>query len=353
MTDDKFFNVGGGLRIIRPSIPGPLVPDPTFDLIRCRFEANRTIGFNSFAGGFGLSQMPATAVACTFVNNGARYGSAIATDRADLAVHDAAIIGNTAQYDAAIYVQDNTATISNTLIARNERVSDSGIGGAAICGVDDAVIRIDASTIAENEGGEGGAVALCSFGIVARATVDISNSVIWGNSGNPDSGAEVTVPSNRPHTIEHSCIDGLPKSYVGTGNTESDPRFRDPLGPDRIPATEDDDFRLTAASPCVDAGNNDLLTMDRQFDLDGRPRQIDAPLTPDTGNGFAPIVDMGAYEFQPGDTNDDFIVNLFDYAAWSACTTDITAPNCTVLDFDGDNDIDLIDFAGFQIAFND
>ncbi len=34
-------------------------------------------------------------------------------------------------------------------------------------------------------------------------------------------------------------------------------------------------------------------------DLDGNPRFVDDPDTKDTGNGDPPIVDMGAYEFQP------------------------------------------------------
>jgi hypothetical protein len=36
-----------------------------------------------------------------------------------------------------------------------------------------------------------------------------------------------------------------------------------------------------------------------RFALDLSPRFIDIPSVPDTGNGTAPIVDMGAYERQP------------------------------------------------------
>ncbi len=34
------------------------------------------------------------------------------------------------------------------------------------------------------------------------------------------------------------------------------------------------------------------------LDLNGNPRFVDDPFTPDTGNGQPPLVDMGAYEFQ-------------------------------------------------------
>ena len=35
------------------------------------------------------------------------------------------------------------------------------------------------------------------------------------------------------------------------------------------------------------------------YDLNGKPRQTDVPTIPDTGTGTIPIVDMGAYEYQP------------------------------------------------------
>ncbi|MHC4217870.1 MAG: right-handed parallel beta-helix repeat-containing protein [Planctomycetota bacterium] len=53
---------------------------------------------------------------------------------------------------------------------------------------------------------------------------------------------------------------------------------------------------LTADSPCIDAGDNSALPEDITTDLDGNPRFLDIPETPDTGNGDLPIVDMGAYE---------------------------------------------------------
>jgi len=73
------------------------------------------------------------------------------------------------------------------------------------------------------------------------------------------------------------------------------------------------DYHLTGGSPCIDAADNDAVPPDTldldgdgdttepiPFDLDGNPRFVDDPATPDTGNGEPPIVDMGAYEFQAG-----------------------------------------------------
>lgn len=74
--------------------------------------------------------------------------------------------------------------------------------------------------------------------------------------------------------------------------------FRDADGQDDIVGTEDDNLRLSAGSPCIDAGDNNEVPSGVTTDLDGNPRFIDDPDITDTGNGTPPIVDMGAYEFQ-------------------------------------------------------
>ncbi|MHC4218549.1 MAG: hypothetical protein ACYSU7_08860, partial [Planctomycetota bacterium] len=56
------------------------------------------------------------------------------------------------------------------------------------------------------------------------------------------------------------------------------------------------DDRLSPSSPCIDAGDNTDVPPDVTTDLDGNPRFLDIPETPDTGNGDPPIVDMGASE---------------------------------------------------------
>ena len=59
------------------------------------------------------------------------------------------------------------------------------------------------------------------------------------------------------------------------------------------------DLRLGRGSPCIDAGRNSLALLFVATDLDGLPRFRDDPATADTGDGVPPIIDMGAYEFQP------------------------------------------------------
>ena len=77
-----------------------------------------------------------------------------------------------------------------------------------------------------------------------------------------------------------------------------------------------EDVRLRPGSPCIDAGDNTAVPGDITTDLDGNPRFVDDPDTPDSGNGDPPIVDMGAYEFQglpcPWDLDGDGNVFITD-----------------------------------------
>ena len=112
----------------------------------------------------------------------------------------------------------------------------------------------------------------------------ITNCIIWGNSANSSPqiyNNTVTTPPCAP-TVTYSCVQG---GYTGTGNISSNPNF------------VSGSLRLSSSSPCIDAGNNSAISV--TTDLDGNTRKVDDPNTTDTGSGTAPIVDMGAYEFQP------------------------------------------------------
>ena len=78
--------------------------------------------------------------------------------------------------------------------------------------------------------------------------------------------------------------------HAGIGNINVNPKFVDYLN---------GNLHLRPSSPCIDAGRNSYLPQSITTDIDGNPRFIDRPQTPDTAFGTPPIVDMGAYEFQP------------------------------------------------------
>ena len=89
-------------------------------------------------------------------------------------------------------------------------------------------------------------------------------------------------------------------------------------------------------------------------------RFVNDPFAADTGSGMPPIVDMGAYERLPADCGVDGgwarngDVNLLDYAGLEACVgVPLADPpgDCTCFDLDGSGEIDLLDFAVFQVTF--
>ncbi len=117
-----------------------------------------------------------------------------------------------------------------------------------------------------------------------------TNIILWGN---PDQTSTEMVSVTSIVTINYSDVKG---GVTGTGNLDADPLFVDADGADNIPGTADDDLRLLSGSPVIDAGNNIAVPAGILTDMNGNPRFVDDPSTPDTGAGTPPIVDMGAYE---------------------------------------------------------
>jgi hypothetical protein len=133
-------------------------------------------------------------------------------------------------------------------------------------------------------------------------SIHLDNCILWGNT-NPSGAGEsaqldVSDWCSYERVVNYCCIEGLTGQLGGVGNTGAAPVFVDADGPDNVAGTPDDDLRLAAGSPCIDAGNNTAVPSGITEDLAGRPRFVDDPAQPDTGNGTAPIVDMGALESQ-------------------------------------------------------
>ena len=85
-------------------------------------------------------------------------------------------------------------------------------------------------------------------------------------------------------------------------------------------------------------------------DLDGQLRFVDDLLTPDTGNGTLPIVDIGAYEYAcPGNLDDIASTVLPDFALFALNWMETDCGDCNGADFTGDGNV-LLDDALFQAA---
>jgi hypothetical protein len=179
------------------------------------------------------------------------------------------------------------------------------------------------------------------------STLTVTNCILWGDA--PDEIANIGEL-----IISFSDMQGgLPVGAVdGGGNIDLDPMFIRPPdpGPDGMWDGVDDDYgdlRLRGGSPCIDAGDPGFVPQPGETDLDGHARVL------------CGLVDMGAYEFGIGNYDCDQTINLMDYAVWVGCVTgpagrgsaDPPYPaGCEAFDFDADGDVDLRDFAGFELV---
>ncbi|MBN4058832.1 spondin domain-containing protein [bacterium AH-315-J04] len=182
--------------------------------------------------------------------------------------------------------------------------------------------------------------------------------ILWGNSPDEIYNLDVrTLP-----TIAHCNVSGSGGSASwdtslgtdGGGNIDVDPLFVDPLGPDGIAGTADDDLRLMPGSPCIDAGDYDayLAAGGGLVDLDGKDRVIDNTGVMDTGVGSVTYLDMGAYE--QGPCHRDGIINLNDLESLVGCLVGPASEvniGCVCSDYNMDANVDLLDYASYQLEF--
>jgi len=257
-----------------------------------------------------------------------------------------------------VYLSDSRAVIRNSVFTRNDLgmslnssnvlLSNSILAGNAFYGraaivSSEGVLHIDNCSFVENHS-QGVAGALYAE---SGASTTVTNSVFWNNTGGFDpsypyyrDGEEGTFYLSDFHgpatlDINYSIVDGWTGLLGGVGNSGTDPMFVDPLGPDGIAGTQDDNLRLTPGSPAFNAGEPNPAGLP-PTDLDGHARVL------------CGRVDIGAYEFGIGDYNCDQIVNLSDFTNWSACMTGPQSGpyevGCEAFDFNADGDVDLHDY---------
>jgi hypothetical protein len=254
--------------------------------------------------------------------------------------------GGTAEYGAGVYDEASRATFINNVMSGN---ATSGYGGGMFLRWSQS--SVIGNTIAGNSALHGGGLyfyACASNLILANSIVAFNSSgIAWALSNNLQPRS-VCAFGNTDYDYA-----GLQNPAGTQGNISANPAFvRNP-----VPGIDEGDLRLTAASPCIDAGNNAIVPATPEFDAAGSPRFVDDPFVADTGTGAPPIVDMGAYEFRlAGDCDLNWQVDLTDYADFADCLAGPMARrtiDCACADLDADGDVDLADFAEFNEAFNE
>ena len=192
-----------------------------------------------------------------------------------------------------MYCRNAQLTVSGCVFYKNIAYTDpdydEGRGGGIFCADSSLTITDNCASGVEYMESTGGGI----WSYSADVAPTISNCIIWRNRPNQIRHYR----SSPPAVVRYSNVQLKSGTYRGPGNINRRPRFVDFNGADNVLGTADDDLHLRSGSPGIDAGDNHALGV-TAVDLDGNPRRVDDPQTPDTGRGKRPNIDMGAYEFQ-------------------------------------------------------
>ncbi len=287
----------------------------------CVVAANTATGrvaYTGDGGGIALGGTTALVERCVIVGNSGRIGGGIYSS--ETSVRHCIISGNRAVENGG-GVQMMAGELVNCALSGNLAVQDGG--GLYLPAKSDRLLNVVNCTFTANSAQrKGGGIYLAS------TNASVTNGILWANSDLSGAGEGAQIVGSIKGRVNFTCVQGLTGALGGTGNNGADPRFADSDGVDNLPGTSDDDLRLVHGSSCIDAGDNAAVPPELMLDLQGWARLIDDILTPDTGAGQPPIVDMGAYEYECFDCDGDGVPTAEDNCP--------LAPNSDQVDSDGD-----------------
>lgn len=256
---------------------------------------------------------------CLFFNNdcnNATGGAVYFTgNSASFRIVNCQFIGNYAIGDGGAFTTEGQpGEVINTVFSGNIAASSLAKGGAVACKAEAGDVTFRGCTFSHNlsAGGTGGVAA--SLG----ADLTFRNCILWDNAnfdgpGSEDDNIEVAAVQNSTSTETFTTVQGK------AGQNGQNPLFADANGADNTFGTTDDNLRLLAASPCIDAADSNAVGFDitdlnlngnfsevMSVDLDMNARRVNINSVPDTGANGAPMPDRGAYEAVPAPCTADF-----------------------------------------------
>lgn len=275
-------------------------------LFDCVFLDNDAVNAAGDGGAMFLNNSPTTLTDCRFEGNASvRFGGAIrGAGNTNISLLRCSFDGNVGGSNGGVLDIGGGATpyvFRDCVFTANQCTGTGGaINIASANGVNHAffncLFRGNASTgnggalnvigraeltnctlVANLANGNGGAGITAGSGILV-----VRNGIVWANTPTGLQGSNLTVT----YTCHQSAI-------AGSGNIVADPGFVHQAS---------GDLRLTAESPCIDAGNTGLLPTAVATDLDGLPRAVNLSSLPTGVAAFGYFVDMGAFEFPASPT---------------------------------------------------
>ncbi len=284
------------------------------NIVNCTFTKN----WAGSGGGGGIhnSKGSPSLINCTFIENSASEGGGMSNDDGNPTLTNCAFIENVVNNGGGgIYSDDSSPTLINCAFIGNSAGSGGGMNnfnrsgstpivrnclfsgnrayrGGGIYNYWGAPILTNC-TFAWNSSDDGNALYCRS--VHERNTVKLFNCILW------DGGNEIWNNDLSIINVTYSNIRG---GWFGEGNIDEDPLFVDISGQDNILGTEDDNFRLSPLSPCVDSGDPDYIPEPNETDLDGNRRTVNNR------------IDMGAYELQGIIYVDDDATGANDGTSW-------------------------------------
>ncbi|MFG0252458.1 MAG: right-handed parallel beta-helix repeat-containing protein, partial [Phycisphaerales bacterium JB038] len=280
---------------------------------------------------------------CTIRGNSAAYGAGVYCSDASPSFVRCAVEENDAAYGGGMYCVIGGASFDRCSIARNTAITSSGYGsgggfygirsdaiytncvlshnivgfggggfyteetslllencilsanvawrGGGVLAHDASSLTIRHCTVNANSAEEGSGLQCHEYPNEDPSTVQVVNSIFWNG---PD---EVVNSGDSDITIEYSNVQG---GYDGAGNIDAEPIFAFTGDPHLMPG-----------SPGIDAGTNTPPGGLPAHDRDGNPRKLD-------GDGdFTLVADMGAYEYNAGQSSVALDASFLEFTAES------------------------------------
>ncbi len=201
----------------------------------CKITANSA----TFGAGIFLDESSAVISGCELSGNSAAEGAgAIYAWASEVAARNCVISGNSAPEGGGLFCWSSEPRLVRTVVSKNAAEQ----GGAVFC--EEGPVVLVNCTVAGNSASEGVGGIHFQEATPGPSVLLAMNSILWGN-GLAFSGRW------RP-AVRFSNVEGQSFSGPG-GNTSAPPMFVDAAA---------GDYNVESGSPCIDAGNPDLVYND-------------------------------------------------------------------------------------------